>query len=93
MLKAHIFAEGAHIRPLGAPHDGPDSVDNILCLCPNDHVRLDYGAMVIDEDLMVRDAVTWTPLGPLRIDSQHPIGREHVRYHRVLFSRHRTEGT
>lgn len=37
------YAEGAHIRPLGSPHDGPDHASNILCLCPNDHVRLDYG--------------------------------------------------
>lgn len=37
------YAEGAHIRPLGRPHDGPDSEDNILCLCPNHHVLFDRG--------------------------------------------------
>jgi putative restriction endonuclease len=35
------YAEAAHIRPLGAPHDGPDTPDNILCLCPNHHVLFD----------------------------------------------------
>jgi putative restriction endonuclease len=24
--------EGAHIKPLGAPHRGPDTLDNLLCL-------------------------------------------------------------
>ena len=39
------YAEAHHIKPLGAPHNGPDVIGNILCVCPNDHVRLDYGAI------------------------------------------------
>ncbi|GII94889.1 hypothetical protein Ssi02_51200 [Sinosporangium siamense] len=31
------YAEGAHIRPLGHPHNGPDEIANLLCLCPNHH--------------------------------------------------------
>ena len=30
-------AQAAHIRPLGRPHDGPDRIPNVLCLCPNHH--------------------------------------------------------
>ena len=37
------YAEGAHIRPLGRLHDGPDVAANVLCLCPNDHVRFEFG--------------------------------------------------
>lgn len=37
------YAEAHHIRPLGTPHDGPDVPGNILCLCPNHHVEMDYG--------------------------------------------------
>ncbi|WP_211352812.1 YDG/SRA domain-containing protein [Altererythrobacter ishigakiensis] len=37
------YAEGAHIRPLGKPHNGPDTEDNLLCLCPNHHVLFDAG--------------------------------------------------
>jgi len=29
------YAEGAHIRALGRPHDGPDVESDLLCLCPN----------------------------------------------------------
>jgi putative restriction endonuclease len=32
------YAEAAHIRPLGIPHNGSDSINNLLCLCPNHHV-------------------------------------------------------
>jgi putative restriction endonuclease len=39
------YAEGAHVRPLGHPHNGPDVLANVLCLCPNDHVRFDFGAI------------------------------------------------
>jgi predicted restriction endonuclease len=34
-LRQGFYAEGAHIRPLGEPHDGPDEPGNLLCLCPN----------------------------------------------------------
>jgi predicted restriction endonuclease len=40
-----LYAEAHHIKPLGAPHNGPDVRANILCVCPNDHVLLDYGAI------------------------------------------------
>ncbi len=43
------YAEAHHIRPLGKPHNGPDVRSNILCVCPNDHVRLDYGAIELNE--------------------------------------------
>lgn len=45
------YAESHHVKPLGAPHSGPDVRDNILCVCPNCHVRLDYGAVKIDPGL------------------------------------------
>jgi putative restriction endonuclease len=34
------YAKAAPIRPLGAPDEGLESSDNILCLCPNDHILL-----------------------------------------------------
>ena len=45
------YAEAAHVRPLGAPHNGPDTLDNILCLCPNHHALFDYGGVAVDENL------------------------------------------
>jgi len=42
------YAEAHHIRPLGAPHLGRDVEGNILVLCPNHHVMLDKGAILIN---------------------------------------------
>jgi putative restriction endonuclease len=41
------YAEAAHIRPLGRPHHGRDALTNVLCLCPNDHVLFDFGAITV----------------------------------------------
>ena len=42
------YIEAHHIKPLGAPHNGPDVKENIICVCPNHHTLLDYGAMELD---------------------------------------------
>lgn len=74
------YAEAAHIRPLGAPHNGPDALANLLCLCPNHHVLLDRGAIHIDDDLVVQ------PMGtPLAIKRTHRISGDHIRYHRSIW--------
>jgi putative restriction endonuclease len=74
------YAEAAHIRPLGQPHNGPDTADNILCLCPNHHLLFDTGALTIADDLTVIETGK-----PLRQVPGHNIHLEHVRYHRALY--------
>lgn len=76
------YAEGAHLRPLGEPHSGPDQLDNLLCLCPNDHVRLDRGALHVTDDLRVVITGTGAVAGRLRQVDGHRLGVGHVRYHR-----------
>jgi len=71
------YAEAAHIRPLGAPHNGPDTPDNIVCLCPNHHVLFDHGGIAIDEDLSLVGEE-----GRLRVSPQHCINEEHLHYRR-----------
>jgi putative restriction endonuclease len=71
------YAEAAHVRPLGAPHNGPDTPDNILCLCPNHHVLFDHGGVGIGADLsMIGER------GELTVNRQHRINEEHLRYRR-----------
>jgi putative restriction endonuclease len=79
------YAEGAHIKPLGKPHNGPDAIDNVLCLCPNDHVRLDRGAIIIDENLLVIDRESGTEIGKLRTSREHTPNLSNVEYHRRLW--------
>ena len=60
------YSEAHHIRPLGAPHNGPDIAANIVVLCPNCHVLCDYGAIQLD--------IT-------KMKVLHPIGQEYIAYH------------
>lgn len=62
------YAEAHHIQPLGEPHNGPDRMENIVCLCPNHHAELDYGARALD-------------LGNLRQAEGHWVDEKHVKYH------------
>ena len=84
---AGLYAEAAHIRPLGRPHDGPDHASNILCLCPNDHVRFDRGAVVVNNDLNVVNATTGEVLRGLRTVAAHHVASEQLQYHRERFVR------
>ena len=76
------YAEGAHIRPLGRPHDGPDLESNVLCLCPTDHVRFDYGAFWILDDLSIVDAMSGEQTGALTVLPSHAIDLAHLKHHR-----------
>ncbi len=71
------YAEGAHIRALGYPHNGPDDLSNILCLCPNHHILLDLGAIWINEDFTVGPYDL-----PLRTVADHAIDPAHCAYHK-----------
>jgi predicted restriction endonuclease len=79
------YAEGAHIRPLGGPHDGHDVAGNLLCLCPNDHVLFDQGAITVKDDLTVINRLTSEPRGTLRTVTGHDIDPQHLAYHRSLY--------
>ncbi len=80
------YAEAAHIRPLGRPHDGPDALSNLLCLCPNDHIRLDRGVLVITDDLEVASAASSEVLSSLITDEDHWIDPKVVGYHRFVWT-------
>lgn len=70
------YAEAVPIRPLGKPHNGADSPDNILCLCPNHHVLFAYGGFTIADDLSLVGVT-----GSLHIHSRHSINLDNIRYH------------
>ncbi|MEK4370007.1 HNH endonuclease [Paenibacillus sp. FSL R5-0473] len=62
------YSEAHHIKPLGSPHFGPDVAENIIVLCPNHHVLLDYGAIEIE-------------IEKLAINEFHIISNEYINYH------------
>ena len=73
------YAEAAHIVPLGEPYNGPDTVDNILCLCPNHHVLFDYGAFSITDTLLLTGIK-----GKLNKNENHNISKEYLKHHRTV---------
>ncbi|MCM0673932.1 HNH endonuclease [Micromonospora phytophila] len=80
------YAEGAHVRPMGRPHNGPDALNNILCLCPNHHVLFDAGAIWIGEDLGVYETATGRQIGRVRMAADHGIAYGHLAYRASLCS-------
>ena len=80
------YAEAAHVQALGTPHNGPDTLDNVLCLCPNDHVRFDAGAIYIDSDNRVVDSVSGAVLRVLMAHPGHVLSQIYFAYHRRHFA-------
>lgn len=78
--KKGLYAEGAHIRPIGTPHDGDDSIPNLLCLCPNHHVMFDKGAFSLSDNL----TLVGSERGKLTLHQKHIIDMNSVRYHRDI---------
>lgn len=74
---AGLYAEAAHIQPLGEPHNGPDIEANLLCLCPNHHVMFDNGSFTIADDF----SLIGIP-GKITVIGKHKIDRRFIQYHR-----------
>ena len=62
------YAEVHHIKPLGIPHNGPDIRGNVICVCPNHHVQLDYGVIPLNKEL-------------IKTTEGHEILDEYIEYH------------
>jgi 5-methylcytosine-specific restriction endonuclease McrA len=62
------YSEAHHIIPLGSPHNGPDTPENIIVLCPNHHVMLDYGVIKLNAEIIVQK-------------SGHKLSTQSINYH------------
>ena len=82
--KSGYYAEGAHIKPLGKPHNGDDSLMNLLCLCPNHHVMFDKGTISILDDL----SLVGEEKGSLHVHVKHKIDKDNLSYHRKSHGYH-----
>lgn len=77
------FSEVHYIQPLGEPHSGPDTVDNMLVLCPNHHADFDNGVITVDSDsLLISHPYDRSIDGrSLMIADSHPLDTTHLTYH------------
>ena len=71
------YAEAAHIQALGNPHNGTDTIANILCLCPNHHKLFDIGGFYIEDNYEIPALNT-----SLHVECNHKLDPEAIRYHR-----------
>ena len=78
--KNGLYAEGAHIKPLGRPHDGDDSIANLICLCPNHHVMFDKGTFSISNNFTLIGQEN----GNLSLEEKHKIDKSNLKYHREI---------
>lgn len=79
---AGTYSEAAHIRPLGIPHRGPDSLSNLLCLCPNCHTQFDGHALTVAPDGTVLKFDV--PVGQLTVDDRHRLDFDQLEYQREI---------
>jgi putative restriction endonuclease len=80
------YAEGAHVRPLGRPHLGRDTRENLLCLCPNHHTQLDNGGLLIADDMTVEDRFG-TTFAELTFKQKHLLLPANATYHREFWTK------
>ncbi len=81
------YAEGAHIKPIGKPHNGDDNANNLLCLCPNHHVMLDKGIICIADDFSFKfldNKLTNSCFNKLHIHKSHRINLDNLLFHRKI---------
>lgn len=86
MTAAGPYSQGAHIRPLGAPHDGADTLGNILCLCPNCNVLFDGHALTVQPDGSILNL--GQPNGTLTVHPAHDLNHDDLAYHLAISTDH-----
>lgn len=69
-----IYSEAHHIQALGGIEPGPDNPENMLCVCPNCHVKLDYAIIPLDKVELKRG-------------SKHRINQKYLDYHNARYHR------
>lgn len=70
-----LYAEAHHIRPLGGEHKGADSMENVICVCPNCHAKLDLGMIEL----------RWNKI--THRSDEHRISMESIEYHNEVVFR------
>ncbi|UZJ30691.1 YDG/SRA domain-containing protein [Streptomyces endophytica] len=80
--EGEAISEAAHIQALGKPHNGPDTVENVLCLCPNCHALFDRGALQLTDAYEVIDGLTQKFVRALTRVKEHQIRIDCIRQHR-----------
>ena len=92
LRKPHgAIAIGAHIKGLGQPHNGPDTLGNMLCLCPNHHDQFDALAFYIDPETFIIKGLEGYEEVKLTISKNHKIDKQFLEYHKDQYEKKNSE--
>ena len=81
------IAIGAHIKGLGEPHNGPDVLENMLCLCPNHHDQFDSFSFYVDPKTLHICGLKGFEGQKIRLSKKHKLDPEFLEYHKDLYKR------
>lgn len=70
-----------------SPHNGPDDLSNMLCLCPNHHSQFDVFSFYIDSDNLQVKGLKEFQDRKINVSSKHKINKEFLEYHKKLFDK------
>ncbi len=79
------IAIGAHIKGLGKPHNGPDVLGNMLCLCPNHHDQFDAFSFYIDSESYEIKDLDELKGSKLFVKKLHKLESEFLDYHKQQY--------
>ncbi|MDB2390753.1 HNH endonuclease [Alphaproteobacteria bacterium] len=81
------IANGAHIKALGYPHNGPDVIQNMLCLCPNHHEQFDAFSYYIDPQKLIIRNLDKLDGQKIYVHEKHEISTEFLAYQQHQFEK------
>ena len=79
---------GAHIKGLGKLHNGPDQINNIVCLCPNHHSQFDGFGFYIEAETFEIKGLEGYEGKKLTIKKEHNIDSDFFKYHHEQYKKH-----
>jgi len=82
------IAIGAHIKGLGQPHNGPDAIENMLCLCPNHHDQFDAFAFTINPENFKIVGLNEFNDKKIQLNKKHNIDKQFLQYHFDEYEKH-----
>jgi hypothetical protein len=90
MAPGQFYSEAHHLKPLGRPHNGPDTFSNVLVLCPTHHAEFDL-ALIAPHPRTLR-LQTIHPRHPhrgrvLRLEPFHLLDKHYLQHHLRRFKR------
>ena len=81
------IAIGAHIKGLGKPHNGPDVIENMICLCPNHHTQFDYYGFYIEPESFEIKGLNGFEEKKITLNKKHKIENRFLKYHKKEYKK------